>query len=82
MSRREKFSRSQKGQLNGHAKEQGAIVREGLQSPEDEALPPRRKKFPSSANKWSKWYYNLLFVLFVGLVAFLFWYGTTFSHQD
>lgn len=51
-------------------------------SSEDEAplnLPPRRKKFPSSIQKVNKWYYNILFVLFVGLVAFLFWYGNTYS---
>lgn len=42
-------------------------------------LPPRRKKFPSSLNKVNKWYYNILFVLFVVLVVFLFWYGNTYS---
>ncbi|MBH5317991.1 hypothetical protein I6N90_09255 [Paenibacillus sp. GSMTC-2017] len=42
-------------------------------------LPPRRKKFPSSIHKVNKWYYNLLFILFLCLVAFLFWYGNKFS---
>lgn len=42
-------------------------------------LPPRRKKFPSSIHKLNKWYYNILFILFVSLVVFLFWYGNKFS---
>lgn len=45
----------------------------------EKLLPPRRNKFPSSAHKVAKWYYNVLFILFVSLVAGLFWYGTRFT---
>lgn len=73
MSRVQKFGRSNRSKK--------AAVRAASPASEEKTpeLPPRRKKFPSSAQKVSKWFYNLLFVLFVGLVVFLFWYGKKFS---
>ncbi|OUS77402.1 hypothetical protein B1748_06255 [Paenibacillus sp. MY03] len=78
MSRKERHSRSsgsRKGRLSeGTSGSLGSANEEG-----GAKLPPRRKKFPSSLHKLNKWYYNLLFVLFLGLVIFLFWYGNKFS---
>lgn len=52
----------------------------GIDSKDDAAaLPPRRKKYPSSAQKLTKWYYNLIIVLFLGLVAALFFYGVKYT---
>lgn len=51
----------------------------GLESTDVTALPPRRKKYPSSAQKVTKWYYNLIVVLFLGLVAALFYYGIKYT---
>ncbi|WP_424766102.1 hypothetical protein [Paenibacillus sp. sgz302251] len=78
MSRKEKFGgrRSYKQQGEATKSPQDITV-----SNDGEALPPRRKKFPSSINKVIKWYYNLLFLLFVCLVAGLFWYGLKFSER-
>ncbi|MFD0958784.1 hypothetical protein [Paenibacillus chungangensis] len=81
MNRREKYSRSRKEPVNIHAKKQSVVSKEAVSS-EDRALPSRRIKFPSSTNKISKWYYNIMIVLFLVLVVCLFWYGTTFTHQE
>lgn len=76
MSRVEKFGGS-KGKLQ---QDKAAVPPDIETDTNAEApLPPRRKKFPSSAQKINKVYYNLLFVLFVILVAGLFWYGTKYS---
>ncbi|MDQ6418266.1 hypothetical protein RB620_02330 [Paenibacillus sp. LHD-117] len=77
MTRKERHSRSsgaRKRSLGGNA---GNEPRSGDDN--GAKLPPRRKKFPSSIHNVYKWYYNLLFILFLGLVAFLFWYGNKFS---
>jgi len=74
MSRKEKFSRS--------ARKMKSTFDKSVMEDENSGsakLPPRSKKFPSSKHKIAKWYYNLLFFLFVCLVAFLFWYGNHFS---
>ncbi|MGO4544246.1 hypothetical protein AB4Z29_05575 [Paenibacillus sp. 2TAB23] len=76
MSRKEKFGNSRGNRQQDKAANSLSI---GTDSNEGEALPPRRKKHPSSNYKVTKWYYNLLFVLFVSLVAGLFWYGTKFT---
>lgn len=76
MSRKEKFGNSRATGQQEKAAQPSSI---GMESNELEALPPRRKKFPSSAQKVTKWYYNLLFVMFVCLVGGLFWYGVKFS---
>lgn len=79
MSRKEKFSRASRRYVQ---QQDGADVRERLGDGDaagPDALPPRRKKFPSSRHKIARWYYNLLFVLFVGLIAFLFWFGNTYG---
>ncbi|CAM4502589.1 hypothetical protein FHS16_004503 [Paenibacillus endophyticus] len=76
MSRKEKFGNSRGNRQQDKAANSPSI---GTDSNEGEALPPRRKKHPSSNYKVTKWYYNLLFVLFVSLVAGLFWYGTKFT---
>lgn len=70
------------GRSGGRRQSEQPIDMTNTASSEDEAplkLPPRRKKFPSSINKVNKWYYNILFVLFLILVVFLFWYGNTYS---
>lgn len=70
------------GRSTGKRQSEPYVDMTNTASSEDEAplkLPPRRKKFPSSINKVNKWYYNILFVLFVILVVFLFWYGNTYS---
>ncbi|WP_036718600.1 hypothetical protein [Paenibacillus harenae] len=75
MSRKERFSRSAAKQN----KKAAAPPSKGTDSLDSETLPPRSKKFPSSIHKVTKWYYNLLFLLFVCLVGGLFWYGLKFS---
>lgn len=76
MSRKELHSRSARRRKSAEAE-----LRRNVPAGEDgpTELPPRRKKFPSSIHKLYKWYYNLLFLLFVALVVFLFWYGNEFS---
>ncbi|QAY66189.1 hypothetical protein [Paenibacillus protaetiae] len=77
MSRVEKFGKSrQKHSQHEQAPGQTAASTDSMT---DHALPPRSKKHPSSSQKLSKWYYNLLFVLFVCLVAGLFWYGINYT---
>ncbi|MCG7406416.1 hypothetical protein MH117_03230 [Paenibacillus sp. ACRRX] len=45
-----------------------------LEEEEDRSLPPRQILFPSNYGRLAKWFYNLLFLLFIGLlVALLFW---------
>ncbi|CAM3968677.1 hypothetical protein L1N85_03905 [Paenibacillus alkaliterrae] len=76
MSRKEKF-RSSRASIQ---QEKTAMpFNAGTDPSVDEALPPRRQKFPSSNQKVTKWYYNFLFLLFVCLVGGLFWYGLKFS---
>ncbi|MFF2887627.1 hypothetical protein [Paenibacillus sp. NPDC057967] len=77
MSRKQRHSRTSRP----HQPEKAGDMTNATASQEGEPLklPPRRKKFPSSLHKVNKWYYNLLFVLFLCLVAFLFWYGNKFS---
>lgn len=76
MSRKERHSRLGKGRRSeapeGYSGEQA-------EGDEQKKLPSRRQKFPSSIHKIYKWYFNLLFVLFIGLVVFLFWYGNKFT---
>jgi hypothetical protein len=75
MSRKERHSRSARG-----ARPMPPPLQDEQAAGEDQAkLPPRRKKYPSSINKLYKWYFNLLFLLFVALVVFLFWYGNKFT---
>ncbi|MBD2869623.1 hypothetical protein [Paenibacillus arenilitoris] len=76
MSRKERFGRSSASKRHEKA---AAPHDQGTESQAGESLPPRRLKFPSSAQKVTKWYYNLLFLLFVCLVSGLFWYGLKFS---
>lgn len=41
---------------------------------DDRSLPSRKQLFPSSYVKLTKWFYNILFILFVGLlIGLLFW---------
>jgi hypothetical protein len=76
MSRKERFGNSRAARQQD---ETAAPSNIGTNSNEGEALPPRRKRHPSSNYKVAKWYYNLLFVLFVSLVGGLFWYGLKFT---
>jgi hypothetical protein len=76
MSRKEKFGSSRGTRQHEMTAVPSSI---GTDSNEGEALPPRRRKHPSSVYKVTKWYYNLLFLLFVCLVGGLFWYGLKFS---
>jgi hypothetical protein len=76
MSRKERFGSSRAARQRKKTVEPATI---GTSSNDFEELPPRRKKFPSSVHKVTKWYYNLLFFLFVCLVGGLFWYGLKFS---
>lgn len=77
MSRIERHSRSSRTRQSDKAGEMTIIAAAGDDSPQQ--LPPRRKKFPSSRYKANKWYFHILFALFLSLVAFLFWYGNKFS---
>lgn len=76
MSRKVKYGSSRASSQQEGTAEPFSI---GTESIEGETLPPRRKKHPSSIYKVTKWYYNLLFLLFVCLVSGLFWYGLKFS---
>lgn len=77
MSRKERHGRAS-GRRKGHNPDTDVSHSLG-ETGEETKLPPRRKKYPSSLHNLNKWYYNLLFILFLGLVAFLFWYGNKFS---
>ncbi|MHA6483858.1 hypothetical protein ACX1C1_18365 [Paenibacillus sp. strain BS8-2] len=77
MSRKVRFSRTNNGR-----KGRDHVIDDEYTGDERSAkveLPPRRKKYPSSLHNMNKWYYNMLFILFLGLVVFLFWYGNKFS---
>ncbi|NIK21081.1 hypothetical protein [Paenibacillus lupini] len=76
MSRVEKFG-SSRGK--GHQEQAAGLAPRNATDTNAEALPPRRKKHPSNVQKVTKWYYNALFLLFVCLVAGLFWYGIRFT---
>jgi hypothetical protein len=76
MSRKERFGSRREGLQPAKSK---SSYDEAEARSDGGALPPRRKKFPSSSQKVTKWYYNLLFFLFLCLVAGLFWYGLKFS---
>jgi len=76
MSRVEKYGRSKQAGQTSKAEAKHAAEAGKDKEPK---LPPRRKKYPSSAQTVTKWFYNLLIVVFVGLVVFLFWYGIKFS---
>ncbi|MCA0754449.1 hypothetical protein KP806_05260 [Paenibacillus sp. N4] len=76
MSRKEKFGSRGTGRQPEKAAKPSSI---GGESTDVGPLPPRSKKFPSSNQTVTKWYYNLLFFLFVCLVGGLFWYGLKFS---
>jgi len=76
MSRKEKFGNSRASAQHEETAEPSII---GTDSNQGEALPPRRKKHPTQMNKVTKFYYNLLFLLFVSLVGGLFWYGLKFT---
>ncbi|MCR8660326.1 hypothetical protein [Paenibacillus endoradicis] len=74
MSRKEKFSRAARSYRQQEADDRIYLDREN----EETELPARSKKHPSSKNKLSRLYYNVLFILFVALVIFLFWYGNKY----
>lgn len=78
MSRKEKFSRSARGKVNQHVTEASNIYESETEISVSN-LPSRRKTHPSSKVKLTKIYYNILFILFVALVVFLFWYGNKYS---
>lgn len=44
-----------------------------------EGLPPRTKVFPSNRIKWTRWFFNTLLFLFIGLTIWLLWWGMTDS---
>jgi len=76
MSRKEKFGSSRVSEHHEGTAEPSII---GTDSNQEEALPPRRRKHSTQMNKITKFYYNLLFLLFVSLVGGLFWYGLKFT---
>lgn len=76
MSRKDKFGNSRAARQQEKTAEPSGT---GTDSIGGATLPPRRKIHPSSISKVTKWYYNLLFLLFVSLVGVLFWYGLKFS---
>lgn len=75
MSRKEKFGSSSASRHHDRTAEPSGIETNSDEGP----LPPRRRKYPSSAQKATKWYYNLIVFLFLFLVIGLFWYGKKFS---
>ncbi|MUT65513.1 hypothetical protein [Paenibacillus sp. NEAU-GSW1] len=77
MSRVQKFGESRRRRQHEQAASPPGIDNA---SNAEAQLPPRRKKFPSNAQKVTKWYYNVLFILFVVLVAGLFWYGFKYGN--
>lgn len=48
---------------------------EGRSEEELPPLPPRRVKFPSNKHQTARWFYNSLIVLFLALMAGLFFLG-------
>jgi len=76
MSRKEKFSRTSR-KARKYKADSYFELEQTKEQPE--TLPPRQKKFPSSKQKLTKIYYNVLFVLFIILIAFLFWYGKQYT---
>lgn len=78
MSRKEKFSRSSRGR----GKHQVTDARNFYDNESEirvSDLPSRRKTHHSNKIKVVKIYYNILVVLFVALVIFLFWFGKKYS---
>jgi len=71
----EKFSRQARSKKH---QETGMTIHNELEEHEEAKLPPRTKKHPSSKEKLTKIYYNVVFILFVGLVLFLLWYGNNY----
>lgn len=56
---------------------------EGIdKAPGEGQLVSRRKKHPSNKQKMAKLYYNLLFVLFLCLVAALFYWGNEYMASN
>lgn len=73
MSRKQKFSRANRAKHH----ETGRAIH-NFEDTEENSLPPRSKKYPSSKGKLTRIYYNVVFVLFVALVLFLLWYGSSY----
>jgi len=71
----EKFSRQAKSKRH---QETGITIHNELEENEQDKLPPRTKKYPSSKAKLTRIYYNVVFFLFVALVLFLLWYGNNY----
>ena len=42
---------------------------------DDRYLPPRKELYPSNYAKLTQWFYNILFLLFIGLLIALFLWG-------
>ncbi|MFF2482129.1 hypothetical protein [Paenibacillus sp. NPDC058071] len=80
MSRVQKHRRARGRRRRGQTAEPSPAYNADTASGKEQ-LPSRRQKFPSSAHKITKWYYNVLFILFVSLVAGLFWYGVKYTNQ-
>lgn len=75
MSRKEKFSRTGRDKKQHEADDHIYLDSDTEQL----ELPARSKKYPSSKHKLTRLYYNILFLMFVALVIFLFWYGKKYT---
>ncbi|ANS74884.1 hypothetical protein AWM70_09970 [Paenibacillus yonginensis] len=41
----------------------------------EEVFPPRTELYPSHRIKWTRWFFNVLLVIFIGLTVWLLWWG-------
>ncbi|WP_138492983.1 hypothetical protein [Paenibacillus pinistramenti] len=48
---------------------------ESQPSAEETVYPSRTELYPSHRIKWTKWYFNVLLVIFIGLTIWLLWWG-------
>lgn len=78
MTRQDDTQLSRSGRKRRTGRESGREMQETAAA-EGTELPPRRVKFPSNKYQTARWFYNTLIVLFLALMAALFWFGRQMS---
>ncbi|GGA22878.1 hypothetical protein [Paenibacillus physcomitrellae] len=51
------------------------IIKDNIDLPEQELTPSRTETYPSNRVKWTRWFFNVLLVIFIGLTIWLLWWG-------
>ncbi|MCY9517259.1 hypothetical protein [Paenibacillus apiarius] len=63
------------GDLSAHEMAAVAAVSPSIAEDEDRSLPSRKELYPSDYAKLTNWFYNILFLLFIGLLVGLLLWG-------